>query len=182
MTSLLMSSPPISISHRYCKLPFLFPAPPPERPRQAIADMASMFISSSSCKCKEETLLFSVACIITMRLLDSLRKKKKRISMYERYLFTFPKADRRKVSSSFNLFHRQIFYQKNSTNWKDPKRQIERYVSFTPDEHYLIIHSVDCLQSFLFFRVRMGSCRSTRETPSVTRAVIFVSCAFCSTS
>ena len=32
--------------------------------------------------------------------------------MYERYLFTFPKADRRKVSSSFNLFHRQIFYKK----------------------------------------------------------------------
>ena len=78
MTSLLMSSPPISISHRYCKLPFLFPAPPPERPRQAIADMASMFISSSSCKCKEETLLFSVACLITMRLLDSLRKKKRK--------------------------------------------------------------------------------------------------------
>ena len=139
---------------------------------QATADMVSMFIISSSCKCKEETLLFSVACIITMRLLDSLgKKKKKRISKNRRYHFMFPKADRRKLSSSFNLFHRQIFYKKNLTNWKDPKRQIERYGSFTP-EHYLIIHSVDCLQTFFFFRVRMGSCRSTRETPSVTRVVI----------
>ena len=45
---------------------------------QATADMVSMFIISSSCKCKEETLLFSVACIVTMRLLDSLRKKKRK--------------------------------------------------------------------------------------------------------
>ena len=132
MTSLLMSSPPISISHRYCKLPFLFPAPPPERPRQAIADMASMFISSSSCICKEETLLFSVACIITMRLLDSLRKKKKRISMYERYLFTFPKADRRKVSSSFNLFHRQIFYKKIVQTGKIQKGKLNGMFHFHP--------------------------------------------------
>ena len=105
---------------------------PPERPRQAIADMASMFIISSSCKCKEETLLFSVACIITMRLLDSLRKKKKRISMYERYLFTFPKADRRKVSSSFNLFQRQIFYKKIVQTGKIQKGKLNGMVHLHP--------------------------------------------------
>ena len=59
---------------------------------------------------------------------------------------------------------------------------MERYGSFTADEHYLIIHSVDCQQSFFFFRVSEGSnCRSTQETPSVTCVVIFVSCAFRST-
>ena len=65
---------------------------------QAMADMASMFIISSSCKCTEETLLFSVACIITMGLFDSLGKKKKNFQVYERYFFTFPQADRRKLS------------------------------------------------------------------------------------
>ena len=81
----------------------------------------------------------------------------------------FRKLTGESCHNSFNLFHRHIL------------QKIERYGSFTP-EHYLIIHSVDCQQSFFFFRVRMGSCSSTRETPLATCVVIFVSCAFCSTS
>ena len=99
---------------------------------QATADMVSMFIISSSCKCKEETLLFSVACIITMRLLDSLGKKKKRISKNQRYHFMFPKADRRKLSSSFNLFHRQIFYKKILQTGKIQKGKLNGMVHLHP--------------------------------------------------